>query len=324
MEVFEGAEKVVSICANVTAGERAAVITDPMRPAVIAESIARAARARGAEVTEIYFDGALLNGELRADIGAKIENAQVVFCVTSKTLAYTSAVAACRKNGGRVIALTEATEATLTRGAIEADFESLTSVIAYVKESFDRARDALVTAPGGTSLMLDINGRSASCCTGICHHPGELTGLPAVEVYIAPVEHKTQGIFVADASASRLGLLRETITLRISDGRVYACEGGAEADKLWEILKSTKCANSYVIAEFALGLNPLGELTGSIISDEGLYGTGHFALGSNLAFGGSNSAPVHLDLVYQKPTVFLDGKLFMNDGVLLDFPGKTG
>lgn len=319
MEVFEGAEKVVKMCANVTAGETAVVITDPMRPAVIAESIARAARAQGAEVTEIHFDGELMNGELSPDIGAKIENARVVFCLTSKTLAYTGAIAACRQNGGRVIALTEATEATLTQGSIETDFIKLAPAVAYVKKSFDQARDVSVTAPGGTNLTLSIKGRSAACCTGICHHPGELTTLPAVEVYIAPVENLTQGIFVADATASRLGLLKTAITLRIADGRVFSVEGGAEADRLRNILESTNSENSYVIAEFALGLNPLGDLTGSIISDEGLYGTGHFALGTNLTFGGRNSAPLHLDLVYQKPTVFLDGNLFMKNGVLQDF-----
>jgi leucyl aminopeptidase (aminopeptidase T) len=37
-------------------------------------------------------------------------------------------------------------------------------------------------------------------------------------------------------------------------------------------------------------------------------GTGHIALGSNIHFGGTNAAPLHLDFVYRAPTLWLDGK----------------
>ena len=42
----------------------------------------------------------------------------------------------------------------------------------------------------------------------------------------------------------------------------------------------------------------------------------HFAFGSNTGFGGKNSCPQHLDLVYLRPTIWLDGQLFMKDGAL--------
>ena len=73
-----------------------------------------------------------------------------------------------------------------------------------------------------------------------------------------------------------------------------------------------------VVAEFAIGLNPCATPTGSIVIDEGIYGTGHFALGSNTGFGGNNVCPQHLDLVYEKPTIYLDESLFMKDGVLTE------
>ena len=52
--------------------------------------------------------------------------------------------------------------------------------------------------------------------------------------------------------------------------------------------------------------------------DEGIYGTGHFALGNNLGFEGKNDAPLHLDMVYWKPTIYLDNQLFMKDGCLVE------
>jgi len=64
----------------------------------------------------------------------------------------------------------------------------------------------------------------------------------------------------------------------------------------------------YQVAEFAFGLNPQGIIRGVIVEDEGVAGTGHIALGSNIHFGGANDAPLHLDFVYRDPALWLDGE----------------
>lgn len=72
-----------------------------------------------------------------------------------------------------------------------------------------------------------------------------------------------------------------------------------------------------MIAELGFGLNPCARVVGSIVEDEGTYGTGHVALGNNEFFGGANHAACHIDLVYWRPSVKLDGVPLMEDGQLV-------
>lgn len=316
MEVVLGAKKVVQVCANVQPGEQVIVITDVLRPAVLGDCLAAAAEEAGGLVTRIIYNGRLNDGQLLLPAAKAVEAADVLLCVTTKTLAYTKAVDKCKARGGRVIAITEATEATLSTGPIEADYLALQPLLNQVKEAFDKAEKVKVIAPGGTELSLSLKGRKAYVCSGLCHEPGQLIGLPALEVYIAPVENETRGRLVADASGTAIGLIKNPITLTIDKGRVTAIEGKEESETLKQMLEDTEAESSYVVAEFAIGLNPCGKLVGSISEDEGLYGTGHFALGNNLGFGGTNDAPAHIDLVYWHPTIELDGEILMRDGVL--------
>ncbi len=318
MEVSQGAKKVVQVCANVRPGEQVVVITDILRPAILGDCLAAAAEEARGLVTRITYNGRLNNGQLSLPAEKAVEAADVLLCVTTKTLAYTKAVDKCKARGGRVIAITEATEATLSTGPIEADYLALQPLLNRVKDAFDKAEKVRVTAPGGTELTLSLKGRKAYVCSGICHDPGQLIGLPALEVYIAPVEDETIGRLVADASGTAIGLIKNPIILTIEKGRVTAIEGKEESETLKQILADTKAESSFVIAEFAIGLNPCGKLVGAIAEDEGLYGTGHFALGNNLGFGGKNDAPEHMDLVYWHPTIELDGEILMKNGILQD------
>jgi len=316
MKLQEGAFKIVASCAGVKSGENVLVITDCRRPESVATELARAAEQLGAQATILRISSTLRNGEPDRAAAAAICAADVVLAATTRTLGHSAAVREGLRRGARVIALTECCEETLMTGAIEADFSALSPVVDYVRQRFDAACQVHVTAPGGTDLRLDISQRYASVCSGVCHEPGTMIGVPDVEVYVAPIEDSTQGTLVVDATCSTIGRLARSITLRIEKGVAKSVEGGDEAEKLAALLQSASEASCLRIAEFALGLNPMATLTGNIIVDEGAYGTGHFALGKNTSFGGANDAPLHIDLVYLKPTICLDDELLMQDGTL--------
>ena len=144
----------------------------------------------------------------------------------------------------------------------------------------------------------------------------DVNGKTVLEVYIAPIENTMAGTLIADVMGTGMGLLTQPIHLEIQDGKAYRITGGTQADHLRK--KVENVPGGTVVAEFAIGLNPCATPTGSIVIDEGIYGTGHFALGSNTGFGGNNVCPQHLDLVYEKPTIYLDESLFMKDGVLTE------
>ena len=319
LTIQEGAGKVVKMCMGVKAGEKAVIITDLLRPASLGSALQKACMEQGAEAVLITIDSQLVDGQLPDSVGRAISYADVLFCVTTNTLAYTKAVDVCKKNGCRVVAITGVQEEAFMEGSIEANYEAMAPVVAGVQKAFDEAECVEVTAPGGTSLTLSLKGRTSFSCPGMLHQPGGLIGLPAMEAYIAPVEDQTNGVLVADASGSGLGKLEEPVRIEIRNGRACSITGGAQAKALADRLEATNNPNSYVIAEFAIGLNPCAKLVGQIAIDEGIYGTGHFALGNNLGMNGKNDAPQHMDMVYWKPTIRLDGKLLMEEGRLVEW-----
>ena len=318
LSIQEGADKIVRMCMGVKAGEKVVIITDLLRPISLSNALQKACMDQGAETILIIIDSNLVDGQLPESVDRAIRFSDVLLCVTTHTLAYTKAIYACKKNGCRVLSMTDVPEDVFSKGAIEVNYEAMAPVIAEVEKAFNRASRARISAPGGTEITLSIENRRAFTCPGVMRTPGGLIGLPAIEVYIAPVEDQTNGVLVADASGSGLGKLEEPIKISIKDGQAYDIAGGAQAEVLSSRLLGTNNPNSYVIAEFAIGLNPCAELVGHIAIDEGIYGTGHFALGNNLGFEGKNDAPLHLDMVYWKPTIYLDEHLFMKNGCLVE------
>jgi leucyl aminopeptidase (aminopeptidase T) len=317
MDLASGAKKVVEVCAGVKPGETVLIITDKDRPFSVASALAGAADAIGAEVNILIAPPLRLPGEEPGSlVAAALKESNVVFAATTQTIGHSDCLRKALNGGTRCLALTGCTEHTFTSGAIEADFLKIGSLVEFVKNRFDAAKKVHVSAPGGTHIQLDIDGRKASTCSGLCHNPGEMIGIPDVEVYIAPNEDQTFGKLVVDASFSSFGLIESPVCIGIEKGIVTSIEGGKEAQKLTDLLDSIDDSAARVIAEFAIGLNPKGKVRGNIIEDEGVYGTGHFALGNNIGFGGLNKAPIHFDMVYHKPTIYLDGKVFMENGRL--------
>lgn len=317
MELSKGAKKIIEVCANVKKGERVLIVTDNGRSLRIAEALAAAAAAVGGEVSVIITSPGKKPGEEpNAVVAAAMAAADLIIAPTTRTIYHSMAAKRAVEKGARLITLTEITEESMISGGIEADYPLLKPLVDFVERKFNSGKRVHITAPGGTDLCVDITGRTSVPCSGICHEPGTKIGLPEVEVFIAPVEDKTNGRLVVDASCSGIGLVEQPITLTIKDGRVVSIEGGREARKLQSILDSTNDPASYVIAEFALGLNDKAKVIGNIIEDEGVYGTGHFAVGNNVYFGGKNEASIHIDMVYWKPTVEVDGEVIMKDGKL--------
>lgn len=86
------------------------------------------------------------------------------------------------------------------------------------------------------------------------------------------------------------------------------------ADILKKDLETKGDPNVYNIAELGVGLNPKCKMTGIMLDDEGVLGSAHIGIGSNLTLGGSLQAPIHYDLVLWHPTIKLDGTNVIKNG----------
>ena len=123
-----------------------------------------------------------------------------------------------------------------------------------------------------------------------------------------PQSHFT-GPVVIDPLTRIEGHLR--IEVKVKDGVLQSIQG-KEAEKLEILLRNR---NNATLCELGIGTNYAARLIGVILEDEKAYQTVHIAFGTNVGFGGNNQADCHMDGIIKNPTLYLDDKLVMLDGV---------
>lgn len=203
----------------------------------------------------------------------------------------------------------------LISGGIEADFESSAVICKAVAKALENSNKIKLTTPYGTDLTFSAKGRRGNALTCIVS-PGEFAPVPTVEANVSPLEDTAEGVIVADASIPYIGIgvLRENVKVQVSNGVITDISGGKEADILRENLALKNDPLVYNIAEMGVGLNPNCKFTGLMLEDEGVYGSVHIGIGSNITLGGNVKAACHYDLIMTKPTVVADGKVILKDG----------
>jgi leucyl aminopeptidase (aminopeptidase T) len=194
-----------------------------------------------------------------------------------------------------------------------ADFGKQEVLVRNVAHRFTRARRIRVRNRAGTDLDLSVGGRRGGGVTGMCKRPGDVTGVPDIEAYIAPIEGSTNGTLIVDGSTSVTGLVDQPIKIEFAQGRASKITDGHEARVLLKVLRSARNRAVFNVAEFGIGLNPLAHIRGAIIEDEATFGTAHIALGDNSKLGGKSKAPLHIDLVFKQACVELDGKTILKE-----------
>ncbi|MDE7224736.1 MAG: aminopeptidase [Acetatifactor sp.] len=116
--------------------------------------------------------------------------------------------------------------------------------------------------------------------------------LPCGEIYIAPIEDKTEGevyfetFYLDDAEYSH-------VILQIKNGQVCS-SNQPEVIAFFDNLPQ----ENRVVCELGFGMNPnVTDLCGYHVLDEKMCDTFHIAVGANNMFGGINEASDHIDFV---------------------------
>jgi len=117
--------------------------------------------------------------------------------------------------------------------------------------------------------------------------------IPAGEVYIAPIEGKTNGaVYFETLYAGDWGKFRNII-LSIKNGVILSSNNDELNEHLSKMDESFK-----IVCELGFGKNPnVKDLCGFTVLDEKTNGTFHIAIGNNTMFGGQNDVPLHMDFV---------------------------
>lgn len=303
-------------CMGAQKNESVLIVTDEFKNK-IGYALFENAKKLGHESVYLEFKSREMHGqEPPKQVAEMMKLFDVVLCPTAKSLTHTNARREASALGARIATFPGITEEIMIRG-LNADYKKIAALTIKLQEIMNEVNIVRVTAPNGTDITMDISGRKALPSKGLFHKKGESGNLPTGEAYIAPLEGKSNGVFVVDGSMSGVGVIdKKPITIQVENGFATKISGGVQAKKLDAILnKYGKFARN--IAEFGIGTNDKAKLSGIILEDEKVMGTIHIALGDNKSMGGNVDVPIHLDGIVKKPTVYFDGKVIMKNGKLL-------
>ncbi len=310
-----GASTVVNVCAGVKSNEKAVIITEPVM-LTMAEAVAAAVYAAGAEpiitlMTPRHSDGQ----EPPAPIAEAMRASDVFFSVVNKSITHTRAVRDAAGAGSRGVMMTQFTEEMLIEGGLEADFASIAPICRAVAEGLAGASTIRLTTDLGTDLTFSATGRRGNAMTCLVS-PGHFTPVPNVEANVSPIEGSAEGVIVADASVpyDGIGVLREPVVARVEKGMIVSISGGEQAETLARNLAAKGDPLVYNIAELGVGLNPKCRFMGVMLEDEGVWGSAHIGIGTNITLGGNVKAASHYDLIMTKPTIVADGRVIVEQG----------
>lgn len=313
----KGAHKLMEICAGVQPGENVLIITDFMKSS-IAQILAAAAYEKGAEVMIATMIPRRGHGaEPPLPIAQAMAQSDVIFAVVTNSITHTQAMRQALQAGARGIAMTDFTEDMLIQGGIEADFAELQGICQKMAEIFTNGKEVHLTSEAGTNLMMRKEGRAGNAMYCIVQR-GQLSPVPNVEANFSPLEGTAEGIIVADASIPYIGIgvLQEPVIAKVEKGMISKIQGGIQASKLAEDLRRRNDPQVYNVAELGVGLNPKSIMQGIMLEDEGVWGTVHIGIGTNITLGGNVKAAIHYDLIMWRPTLAIDGHIVLEEGVL--------
>jgi len=196
-------------------------------------------------------------------------------------------------------------------GALTADYLEIQKTTRRLERRLRGAKSVRLASGAGTDVAFEVTRRDwITGDTGVCRRKGETTTLPAGEIFVAPVEGTADGRLVLDAFF--LEPLREPVSVVVREG--YASKVVTAPKAVHEMNRGGKDGRNF--GKFGLGLNPKARITGSVFEDEKSLGAAHIVFGDNAAYGGTVRCGVHVDAIFTRATVEVDGKTIMEAGEL--------
>ncbi|MFH1030991.1 MAG: hypothetical protein V1767_00240 [Chloroflexota bacterium] len=306
---------VVKTCMEVKPNQQILIVAeDNDRPLQIAQQLAEACTAEGAEVVMAIMVPRTFNGQEPPK--AIAEAMQVVDAVVVASerfyIEHTNAGKAVREKG--IMYVNCQPERHFIKEISAADVKKIKARTIKLADILSKATKARVTTPDGTKLSMSLKGRP-----GIPLYP--MKGAPIMvvpeyaEAAIAPVEGSTEGILVSDCGLRGWSLQpKEPLCLTIKKGWVAGVTGDKEYVARFKKLIATDENAANCAAE--LGFGTSHTMDRRLVMSGSLDGTIHIAVGRNNDIGGDIYSQIHFDLIMSKPTVWLDDQCVVKDGVL--------
>lgn len=296
----------LGICSGCQKEEHILFVTDPDNYPIAREMWENAMEYPNKTI--VMMEKRTVHGEEPTKLVAlAMAQADVIFGITTFSLFHSEARRNAVVAGARFVNMVDYSLDMLKQGGLFADFikQGDAAKRVAIKIIGDEIR---ITTALGTNIRAEISGRNAVPQFGRSISKGVSSSPPDIECAISPREGTAEGVVYIDGSIPHpeLGMIREPIRITIKKGNIDEISGGNQAKILKQILESFHDLNAYNLGEIGIGLNPLCNLNGRMLEDEGAYGTVHFGFGNNISFGGVVNSACHIDMVFRDPTVIVD------------------
>ena len=304
---------ILNDCMNLKANESCLIITDNKLKSIgfrlfkSSSKITRKIKLITIPIPETH------GSEPPSKVAREMLNYDVILMPTTKSLSHTRARENASKKGARIASMPGITTDMMER-ALNADFNKIKTLNKKLIIKLQNKNKIIIKTNKGTNIEFYVKGRKWIGDDGIYTKKKAFGNLPAGEVFIAPLENKTNGTIIADASVGGLGKVDIEIKITVKGGFIENIKGGKIASQFKKLLKNKLYRN---VAELGIGTNYKAKITGEVLEDEKVYGTCHIAFGNNKHFGGKVDVPFHVDFVIKKPTVYADNILIMEDGKII-------
>lgn len=317
--MVKGGKILVDVCANVKKKEKVVIVTD-FPNIKFAEILATISIDREAEVALLVMEPRSAHGaEPPEAISSAMLTADIIFAPTKYSLTHSSAKVKACQNGARFVNMVDYTKEMMVQGGLFEDFNEQKMFVTNMANLLSESEKAEISSPKGTKLFLSLKNRKGKASLGMAHEPGSSCSPPDIEAAISPMEETSEGLVVVDGSIPipEIRKVNKPITIFVEKGFIKSIEGEEEARILQEVLRSFNDPNVYSLAELGFGMNRKSKLIGTMLEDEGAYGTVHFGFGDNHSLGGKVRAKTHIDFIITEPTVKLDDTIILKKGEYL-------
>lgn len=331
MELAQTAYKLVNDQIKIKKGESVLITIDSIADFKVAEEIAKMAGVLGAkvmvawhttpvgygEVTVPYLPEPLIECADKTDVWIELNN---------QWLLYSPMWSKAVTNGRtRQIMLGGLSIEQMVRCIGKVDIEEQKKFQDKVCQLTSNAKKVRITNEAGTDVSFENDSKTRPVSSELMYDtPGAhfLLG----QIGWAPVEETINGKIVFDGAISgggeaEIGLLKESVTYNVENGRITSIEGGSEADIVRKWLKDLDDPNMYIAAHVCYGFSPFAKLEGTMCEDERIWGSTEWGFGyQSPGFrydGVAREAKSHIDGTCLKSSVYLDGELITKDGEVI-------
>ncbi|MBI2647600.1 aminopeptidase [Candidatus Woesearchaeota archaeon] len=244
------------------------------------------------------------------DIANVMLKYDVILIPTTKSLSHTKARENASKKGARIASMPGIT-IDMMKKALNVDFYKIRKINNFLISRLKNCSKVTLKTKNSTFVEFFVRSRKWLSDDGDYTKKGAFGNLPAGEIFIAPLEGKTSGKIVVDASVGGLSKVDKDIKIDIKNGFIKNIRGEKTAKVFSHLLKNKLYKN---VAELGIGTNYKAKITGNVLEDEKVAGTCHIAFGNNKHFGGKVDVPFHVDVVIKNPTIYADNTLVMEEG----------